>query len=152
MTTSADIKSNKSDSQLTSKVVLLLDRLIDILTGQAFLLTFLSYLSLPSPITSNPPHQFFRSRSAGRESGNGMDVKINPVRSGRAFVFPLSLSLPFPPLPSVRSVGDKCVGKERERVEREPTLSGNAAEICWAASLSSMYSSYNVAGRLNCDP
>ena len=54
-----------------------------------------------------------------------MDVKINPVRSARAFVFP-------PLSTSVRSEGgkeedDKCVGKEGggrrrnlERVEAKP--------------------------------
>ena len=112
-------------NNLPIKVLLLLDRLIAILTGQAFSLSpslslslsfLLPFLTSPlsSHIQSSPP---IFSVSVGwprKWERNGCKDQSGEVRPG------IRLPSPF---------GDKCVGKEVEtRVRARSTLSGNARQ------------------------
>ena len=73
-----------------------------------------------------------------------MDVKINPVRSARAFVFP-PLSTSALSEEGGREEDDKCVGKEGlERVGASAALNGHGAEICWSNKLKCCQTSYKM--------
>ena len=78
-----------------------------------------------------------------------MDVKINPVRSARAFVFP-PLSTSALSEEGGREEDDKCVGKEGlERVGASAALNGHGAEICWSSKLKCCPTSQSTTFSLN---